>query len=133
MRHCCGYPGGTLLIVIDGGATLIQARPEFGDLVVTIGRIARYVGVHLLLFCERLDSDASMSAPGAADVFGGGESGDHRQPDAAHLPVDEHHGLLRTICDPPVRFRCAGVTTAQIDVLTRRLATVGPPVHSLWV
>jgi hypothetical protein len=54
-------------------------------------------------------------------------------PDAAHLPVYEHHGLRRTFNDPtPVRFLCAGLSTAQIDALTRRHATAAEPVTRLW-
>jgi DNA segregation ATPase FtsK/SpoIIIE, S-DNA-T family len=139
-RPLTRYPGGTLLIVIDGGATLIRARPEFGDLVVTIGRIGRCVGVHLLLSCERLDSEALLSRvdvmlPVRLALRTSSEAESRAivgSPDAAHLPVDEHHGLLRTTDDPPVWFRCAGLTTAQIDVLTRLSATAGPQVHSLW-
>ena len=44
-----------LVIVIDEFSELLAQRPELIDLLVTIGRIGRSLGLHLLLASQRLD------------------------------------------------------------------------------
>lgn len=44
-----------LLVVVDEFAELLQAKPEFIDLFVAIGRVGRSLGIHLLLSSQRLD------------------------------------------------------------------------------
>jgi len=45
----------TLLIVVDEFSELLAAKPDFLDLFITIGRVLRSLGVHLLLASQRLD------------------------------------------------------------------------------
>ena len=45
----------TLLVVVDEFAELLAARPELDELFVTLGRLGRGLGVHLLLASQRLD------------------------------------------------------------------------------
>ena len=45
----------TLLIVIDEFGELLAAKPQFLDLLNTVGRVGRSLGVHLLLAAERLE------------------------------------------------------------------------------
>ena len=44
-----------LLLVVDEFSELLAAKPDFIDLFVTIGRVGRSLGVHLLLASQRLD------------------------------------------------------------------------------
>jgi len=44
-----------LLVIVDEFAELLQARPEFIDLFVALGRVGRSLGIHLLLSSQRLD------------------------------------------------------------------------------
>jgi DNA segregation ATPase FtsK/SpoIIIE, S-DNA-T family len=48
-------PLPALLVVVDEFAELLAQRPELIDLLVTIGRIGRSLGLHLLLASQRLD------------------------------------------------------------------------------
>ena len=44
-----------LLVIVDEFAELLAARPEFIDLFVSLGRVGRSLGIHLLLSSQRLD------------------------------------------------------------------------------
>ncbi|HEY4388178.1 MAG TPA: type VII secretion protein EccCb, partial [Ktedonobacteraceae bacterium] len=44
-----------LVIVVDEFAELIASRPDFLDLFITIGRVGRSLGVHLLFATQRLE------------------------------------------------------------------------------
>ena len=48
-------PLPALLVVVDEFAELLAQRPELIELLVTIGRIGRSLGMHLLLASQRLD------------------------------------------------------------------------------
>ena len=48
-------PLPSLLIVVDEFSELLSARPELIDLFVTIGRLGRSLGLHLLLASQRLE------------------------------------------------------------------------------
>src|SRR5690606_17979669 len=50
-----------LLVVIDEFSELLSARPDFAELFVTIGRIGRSIGVHLLLATQNLRWVASAA------------------------------------------------------------------------
>ena len=45
----------TLLVIVDEFSELLSSKPEFMDLFVSIGRLGRSLGVHLLLASQRLD------------------------------------------------------------------------------
>ena len=45
-----------LFIVIDEFGELLTAEPDFVDLLITIGRIGRSIGVHLLLSSQRIEA-----------------------------------------------------------------------------
>ncbi|MPZ53933.1 MAG: type VII secretion protein EccCa [Acidimicrobiia bacterium] len=49
-------PLPTLTVVIDEFGELMEAEPEFLDLFMSIGRVGRSLGVHLLLCSQKLDS-----------------------------------------------------------------------------
>jgi S-DNA-T family DNA segregation ATPase FtsK/SpoIIIE len=44
-----------LLVVVDEFGELLDARPDFLDLFVAVGRVGRSLGMHLLLASQRLD------------------------------------------------------------------------------
>ena len=48
-------PLPALLLVVDEFSELLAAKPEFGDLFSTIGRVGRSLGVHLLASTQRLE------------------------------------------------------------------------------
>ncbi|MHB1597031.1 MAG: type VII secretion protein EccCa [Streptosporangiaceae bacterium] len=48
-------PLGYLLVVVDEFGELLAARPDFLDTFITIGRLGRSLGVHLLMATQRLD------------------------------------------------------------------------------
>ncbi len=48
-------PMPTLFLVVDEFSELLASKPEFMDLFVSVGRLGRSLGVHLLLASQRLD------------------------------------------------------------------------------
>src|SRR2546426_6143137 len=44
-----------ILLVVDEFGELLATRPDFLDLFVTVGRLGRSLGVHLLLATQRLE------------------------------------------------------------------------------
>ncbi|MFT2675479.1 hypothetical protein, partial [Escherichia coli] len=44
-----------LFLVIDEFGELLTAEPDFVELLLTIGRIGRSIGVHLLLSSQRIE------------------------------------------------------------------------------
>jgi DNA segregation ATPase FtsK/SpoIIIE-like protein len=44
-----------LLVVVDEFGELLDARPDFLDLFMAVGRVGRSLGMHLLLASQRLD------------------------------------------------------------------------------
>ena len=43
-------------MIIDEFSELLGARPDLAELFVTVGRIGRSIGIHLLLSTQRLDA-----------------------------------------------------------------------------
>ena len=60
-------PLPALLVVVDEFSELLAQRPELIDLMVTIGRLGRSLGLHLLLASQRLDEGQAARA-GVAPV-----------------------------------------------------------------
>ena len=82
-----------LFIVIDEFGELLTAEPDFVDLMITIGRIGRSIGVHLLLSSQRIESgklrglDSYLSYRIGLRTFSESESSVVLDtPDAFHLP-----------------------------------------------
>ena len=106
-----------LLLVIDEFSELLGQHPEFAELFVTVGRVGRSLGLHLLLASQRLDEgrlrglDSHLSYRIGLKTFSAGES---RQvigvPDAYQLPNRPGVGYLRTGADQLVRFQAAYVS-----------------------
>ena len=119
LNQCAGaWPEiPTLLIVVDEFSELLTARPDFLDLFITIGRVGRSLGVHLLLASQRLEEgrlrglDTYLSYRVGLKTFSAAESRIVLGvPDAFELPAAPGHGYLKFDTGPLVRFRSAHVS-----------------------
>ena len=107
-------PMPSLLVIVDEFAELLSARPEFIDLFVSIGRVGRSLGIHLLFSSQRLDEGRlrgleshlryrvclrTHSAPESKMVLD--------TPDAYLLPFLPGLGYLKVDTTTYVQFRAA--------------------------
>ncbi|MGC5222216.1 type VII secretion protein EccCa [Micromonospora sp. DT81.3] len=106
-----------LLLVIDEFGELLTAEPDFVDLLLTIGRIGRSIGVHLLLSSQRIEQgklrglDTYLSYRIGLRTFSESESQvilDTR--DAFHLPAIPGFGYLKVDTTKYTRFRAGYVS-----------------------
>ena len=110
-------PLPALLVVVDEFSELLAQRPELIDLLVTIGRLGRSLGIHLLLASQRLDEgrlrglDSHLSYRIALRTFSAAESrAVLGVPDAHQLPPAPGSAFLATGTGELVRFRAAYVS-----------------------
>ncbi len=106
-----------LLIVVDEFSELLAQRPEMIDLMVTVGRLGRSLGLHLLLASQRLDEgrlrglESHLSYRIALRTFSASESrAVLGVPDAHQLPPTPGAAYLSAGTDELVRFRAAYVS-----------------------
>ncbi|MCO1654933.1 type VII secretion protein EccCa [Pseudonocardia humida] len=106
-----------LVVVVDEFSELLAQRPELVDLFVTIGRLGRSLGLHLLLASQRLDEgrlrglESHLSYRIALRTFSAGESrAVLGVPDAHHLPPAPGSAFLATGTGELIRFRAACVS-----------------------
>nr|WP_051800037.1 type VII secretion protein EccCa [Catenuloplanes japonicus] len=110
-------PFPVLLIVVDEFSELLSSKSEFMDLFVSIGRLGRSLGVHLLLASQRLDEgrinrvEGHLSYRMALRTFSSMESraviGVAK---AYELPPEPGNGYLKVDAGNLVRFRAAYVS-----------------------
>jgi S-DNA-T family DNA segregation ATPase FtsK/SpoIIIE len=112
-------PLPTLFVVVDEFSELLTAKPDFVDLFITIGRIGRSLGVHLLLASQRLEEgrlrglDTYLSYRIGLRTFSSLESRVVLGvPDAYELPNAPGHGYLKIDTSTMLRFRAAYVSGA---------------------
>ncbi|MBA3908015.1 MAG: type VII secretion protein EccCa, partial [Pseudonocardiales bacterium] len=110
-------PLPALVVVVDEFSELLAQRPEMIDLMVTIGRLGRSLGLHLLLASQRLDEgrlrglESHLSYRIALRTFSTSESrAVLGVPDAHHLPSLPGSAFLATGTDELVQFRGAYVS-----------------------
>ncbi|MDY6050278.1 MAG: type VII secretion protein EccCa [Corynebacterium sp.] len=115
--HPTAEPLPELLIIIDEFSELLGQHPDFADLFVTVGRVGRSLGLHLLLASQRLDEgrlrglDSHLSYRIGLKTFSAGESRTILGvPDAYHLPNQPGAGYLRTGADTLTGFQAAYVS-----------------------
>ncbi|WP_062517002.1 type VII secretion protein EccCa [Demequina gelatinilytica] len=115
-----------LFVVIDEFGELLTAEPEFVDLLLTIGRIGRSIGVHMLLSSQRIESgklrglDTYLSYRIGLRTFSESESQVVLSTgDAFHLPPEPGWGYLKVDTTVYTRFRSGYVSGP----------TPGPVVH----
>ena len=106
-----------LFIVIDEFGELLTAEPEFVDLLLTIGRIGRSIGVHLLLSSQRIEAgklrglETYLSYRIGLRTFSESESSVILDtPDAFHLPAIPGYGYLKVDTSVYRRFRSGFVS-----------------------
>jgi S-DNA-T family DNA segregation ATPase FtsK/SpoIIIE len=110
-------PLPALVVVVDEFSELLAQRPEMIELLVTIGRLGRSLGLHLLLASQRLDEgrlrglESHLSYRIALRTFSAAESrAVLGVPDAHQLPPTPGSAFLATGTDELVRFRAAYVS-----------------------
>jgi S-DNA-T family DNA segregation ATPase FtsK/SpoIIIE len=130
----------TLLIVVEEFSELLTAKPDFLDLFISIGRMGRSLGVHLLLASQRLEEgklrglDTYLSYRIGLKTFSAAESrivlG---SPDAFELPTAPGNGYLKFDTTGLVRFKAAFVSgpVRETRVGADHLGWVGPQAFRL--
>jgi S-DNA-T family DNA segregation ATPase FtsK/SpoIIIE len=106
-----------LFLVIDEFGELLTAEPDFIELLLTIGRIGRSIGVHMLLSSQRIEGgrlrglDSYLSYRLGLRTFSEQESAVVLQsPDAFHLPPIPGYGYLKVDTTVYTRFRSGYVS-----------------------
>lgn len=106
-----------LFVVIDEFGELLTAEPEFVDLLITIGRIGRSIGVHLLLSSQRIEPgklrglDTYLSYRIGLRTFSAAESAVVLDtPDAFTLPAVPGYAYLKVDTTVYRRFRSGYVS-----------------------
>ncbi|MGP3533800.1 type VII secretion protein EccCa [Microbacterium sp. RD1] len=106
-----------LFLVIDEFGELLTAEPDFVELLLTIGRIGRSIGVHLLLSSQRIEAgrlrglDTYLSYRIGLRTFSEAESAVVLDsPDAFHLPAIPGFGYLKVDTSVYTRFRAGYVS-----------------------
>ena len=110
-------PFPTLLVIVDEFSELLASKPEFVELFVTIGRVGRSLGMHLLLASQRLDESRIHKVEGhlsyriALRTFSSMESrGVIGVGSAYELPSQPGNGYLKIDTTNLVRFKAAYVS-----------------------
>jgi S-DNA-T family DNA segregation ATPase FtsK/SpoIIIE len=108
-----------LFVVIDEFSELITAKPDFIDLFLSIGRIGRSIGVHLLLSSQRIEGgklkglDTYLSYRLGLRTFSADESRTVLDTtDAFHLPPLPGFGYLKVDTSTYERFKAGYVSGA---------------------
>jgi S-DNA-T family DNA segregation ATPase FtsK/SpoIIIE len=106
-----------LLVIIDEFGELLTAKPDFIELFLSIGRIGRSIGVHLLLSSQRIESgklkglETYLSYRLGLRTFSESESRTVLDtPDAYHLPPLPGFGYLKVDTTIYQRFKAAYVS-----------------------
>ncbi|SPT54330.1 DNA translocase FtsK [Actinomyces bovis] len=112
-----------LFVIIDEFGELLTASPDFVDLLLTIGRIGRSIGVHLLLSSQRIEGgklrglDTYLSYRICLRTFTEAESSTViGNSDAFHLPAAPGYGYLKVDTTIYTRFR-SGFVSCPADEL----------------
>ncbi|MGL4172681.1 MAG: type VII secretion protein EccCa [Actinomycetota bacterium] len=113
-----------LLVIIDEFGELLTARPDFIDLFLSIGRIGRSIGVHLLLSSQRIEGgklrglDTYLSYRIGLRTLSESESRTVLEtPDAFSLPPLPGYGYLKVDTTTYTRFR-AGYVSGPLAAAT---------------
>ncbi|MFI7892326.1 type VII secretion protein EccCa [Streptomyces sp. CACIS-1.16CA] len=106
-----------LFVVIDEFGELLTAKPDFIDLFLSIGRIGRSIGVHLLLSSQRIEGgklkglDTYLSYRLGLRTFSADESRTVLETtDAFHLPPLPGFGYLKVDTSHYARFKAGYVS-----------------------
>lgn len=123
-----------LLVIIDEFGELLTARPDFIELFLSIGRIGRSIGVHLLLSSQRIEGgklrglDTYLSYRLGLRTFSEEESRTVlNTPDAFHLPSLPGFGYLKVDTSVYQRFKAGYVSGAYRGPVAEEEPTEGTP------
>jgi S-DNA-T family DNA segregation ATPase FtsK/SpoIIIE len=127
-----------LFVVIDEFGELITAKPDFIDLFLSIGRIGRSIGVHLLLSSQRIEGgklkglDTYLSYRLGLRTFSADESRTVLDTsDAFHLPPLPGFGYLKVDTSTYERFK-AGYVSGPYRGPARRDQRNAEPLARLY-
>ncbi|MEU9008685.1 type VII secretion protein EccCa [Streptomyces sp. NPDC048479] len=122
-----------LFVVIDEFGELLTAKPDFIDLFLSIGRIGRSIGVHLLLSSQRIEGgklkglDTYLSYRLGLRTFSADESRTVLDTtDAFHLPPLPGFGYLKVDTSTYERFKAGYVSGAYRGPDLTEAADEGP-------
>ena len=122
-----------LVVIIDEFGELLTARPDFIELFLSIGRIGRSIGVHLLLSSQRIEGgklrglDSYLSYRIGLRTLSEAESRTVLDtPDAFHLPPVPGFGYLLVDTTTYTRFK-AGYVSGPLETLQDGAAAAEPP------
>ncbi|GAB2446163.1 type VII secretion protein EccCa [Streptomyces incanus] len=122
-----------LFVVIDEFGELLTAKPDFIDLFLSIGRIGRSIGVHLLLSSQRIEGgrlkglDTYLSYRLGLRTFSADESRTVLDTtDAFHLPPLPGFGYLKVDTSTYERFKAGYVSGAHRGPAVREQRDEGP-------
>ncbi|MEU2854216.1 type VII secretion protein EccCa [Streptomyces syringium] len=125
-----------LFVVIDEFGELLTAKPDFIDLFLSIGRIGRSIGVHLLLSSQRIEGgklkglDTYLSYRLGLRTFSADESRTVLDTtDAFHLPPIPGFGYLKVDTSAYERFKASFVSGLYHGPVARTVEDEGPVVH----
>ncbi|MGC1207707.1 MAG: type VII secretion protein EccCa [Ornithinimicrobium sp.] len=126
-----------LLVIIDEFGELLSARPDFIELFLSMGRIGRSIGVHLLLSSQRIESgklrglDTYLSYRLGLRTLSESESRTVLDtPDAFALPALPGFGYLKVDTATYSRFR-AGYVSGPITSAREAASPTTPEVTLL--
>ncbi|GAA1113405.1 type VII secretion protein EccCa [Nesterenkonia jeotgali] len=115
-----------LFVVIDEFGELLTAQPDFIDLFMSIGRIGRSIGVHLLLSSQRIEAgklrglETHLSYRLGLRTLSEGESRTVLEtPDAFHLPPLPGYGYLKVDTTTYSRLK-AGYVSGPLQLETQQ-------------
>ena len=134
-------PLPALFILVDEFSELLSQHPDFAELFVTIGRLGRSLGMHLLLASQRIDEgrlrglETHLSYRVCLKTF---SASDSRAvlgvPDAYHLPSTPGAGYLKTASGDLARFQTAFVSGPCVrqrsEAHAASVASEGPVVFT---
>ncbi|MBT3151112.1 type VII secretion protein EccCa [Streptomyces sp. CHD11] len=122
-----------LFVVIDEFGELLTAKPDFIDLFLSIGRIGRSIGVHLLLSSQRIEGgklkglDTYLSYRLGLRTFSADESRTVLDTtDAFHLPPLPGFGYLKVDTSTYERFKAGYVSGAHRGPVAREQGDAEP-------
>lgn len=124
-----------LLLIVDEFAELLTNRPDFLDLFVTMGRVGRSLGLHLLLATQRLEEgrikglESYLRYRICLRTFSAAESkAVLERPDAYYLPSTPGVGYIKIDAKTPQRFKTALISVPYVPA-TQQL-TAADLVHT---
>ncbi|GAA3788338.1 type VII secretion protein EccC [Streptomyces coacervatus] len=128
-----------LFVVIDEFGELITAKPDFIDLFLSIGRIGRSIGVHLLLSSQRIEGgklkglETYLSYRLGLRTFSADESRTVLETtDAFNLPPLPGFGYLKVDTSTYTRFKAGFVSGAYRGPVQRDAVADDEPLAWLY-